>query len=114
MFEHKNEKILPRLLFVRRMATFLFVSMLIVAFGLGLGVLGYHYICGLNWIDAILNAAMILTGMGPVNTLSTDSAKIFASFYALFSGVVFLSTIGIVLAPIFHRVMHRLHLGDKD
>ena len=82
----------------------------LIGFSLGLGVLGYHFIAGLGWIDAILNAAMILTGMGPVNVLTSDWAKLFASAYALFSGVVFISATGILLTPIFHRVLHRFHL----
>jgi len=77
------------------------------------GVLGYHAIAKLGWIDAILNASMILTGMGPVDPMKTSAAKLFASAYALFSGVVFLSAIGIALAPVFHRILHRFHM-DKS
>jgi hypothetical protein len=79
-----------------------------------LGLLGYHFIAHLDWIDSILNAAMILTGMGPVNTLTTTSAKLFASAYALFSGIVFITATGILLTPIFHRVLHRFHLEERD
>jgi hypothetical protein len=76
-------------------------------------VIGYHVICGLNWIDSLYNASMILTGMGPVNQMTTDGAKIFASFYAIFSGVAFLTTIGVVIAPLVHRVMHKFHFDDE-
>lgn len=83
------------------------------AVALLLGTVGYHVFAGLTWLDAELNAAMILTGMGPVDPLRDPGAKVFASLYALFSGVVFLTSMGIVLAPVFHRVVHKFHL-DED
>lgn len=86
----------------------------LIAVSLALGILGYHFFAGLGWIDSLLNASMILTGMGPVNTLNTDGAKVFASAYALFSGVVFISATGILLSPIFHRVLHKFHIEEKD
>ena len=79
-----------------------------------IGILGYHFVARLPWIDALLNASMILTGMGPVDVLKSDAAKLFASGYALFSGVVFLSATGIVMAPIVHRVLHRFHVERGD
>lgn len=79
-----------------------------------LGILGYHFIAGFGWIDSLLEASMILSGMGPVKNLNTAGAKVFASCYALFSGVVFISATGILLAPMFHRVLHRFHLEQKD
>jgi hypothetical protein len=82
--------------------------------GLGIGVLGYHRIAHLDWVDALLNASMILTGMGPVAVLTTDASKVFASAYALFSGIVFLTATGIVLGPVVHRVLHRFHLEDDE
>jgi|694.fasta_scaffold83607_1 hypothetical protein len=101
MFEHKSEKLLPVSTFARRMVVsfLLLVAVLLVA--LGLGVLGYHYFAGLTWLDSILNASVILTGMGPIAPMVSDSAKWFASAYALFSGVIFLSSIGLLLAPVF-------------
>jgi len=88
---------------------------LFLAASLGLGVLGYHWLCGLGWVDAVLNASMILTGMGPVSPMPTDAAKLFASAYAVFSGVAFLTTFSILIAPVLHRVLHRLHLrADAD
>jgi hypothetical protein len=75
--------------------------------------MGYHRIAGLGWVDSVLNASMILTGMGPVDPMTTTAAKLFASAYALFSGVVFLSAVGIVLSPIFHRILHAFHLDDN-
>lgn len=88
---------------------------LFLAASLGLGVLGYHWLCGLGWVDAVLNASMILTGMGPVSPMPSDAAKLFASAYAVFSGVAFLTTFSILIAPVLHRVLHRLHLrADAD
>jgi hypothetical protein len=86
----------------------------LIGVSLCLGIVGYHVIAGFTWVDSLLNAAMILTGMGPVGVLPSDAAKIFASGYALFSGVTFISATGILLAPMFHRVLHRFHLEEKD
>jgi hypothetical protein len=78
------------------------------------GVAGYHYIAGFTWLDALLNAAMILGGMGPVGQLTSDGAKVFASLYALFSGLVFVVAVSIFVSPLLHRLLHRLHLDDSD
>lgn len=78
-----------------------------------MGVFGYHFFEDIGWIDSLLNASMILGGMGPVTELKTDAGKIFASFYALFSGIVFLVTVGIIFAPIVHRFLHKLHIDKK-
>ncbi len=86
------------------------VAACVVFPSLGLGMLGYHFFGDLSWIDALLNAAMILTGMGPVDPLHTVVAKLFASFYALFSGIVFITTAGVLLAPVMHRFLHKFHL----
>ncbi len=114
MFERKREKLLPWPKFAKRMALSFLLTVCIVTTALTIGILGYHYIAHLSWIDALLNASMILTGMGPVATLTDTPSKLFASAYALFSGVVFLSAIGIVLTPIFHRILHKFHLDDVD
>lgn len=87
---------------------------LVIVLSLGVGVLGYHYLENLGWVDALLNAAMILGGMGPVNSLSTNAGKVFASLYALFSGVIFLAATGVIIAPLVHRVLHRMHLDDEQ
>ena len=84
-----------------------------IGVSLGIGILGYHFINDLDWLDALLNASMILTGMGPVDEMKSDSAKWFASFYAVFSGVVFLSTVAVFLTPIVHRFLHKHHLDDE-
>ena len=86
------------------------LSIGLIIFSLGLGVLGYHFIAKLGWVDALLNAAMILTGMGPVNPLTTPAGKVFGIAYALFSGVAFLTMVAMLLAPAAHRLLHRLHL----
>jgi hypothetical protein len=77
-------------------------------------MMGYHHIAKISWIDSLLNASMILTGMGPVNEMTTNGAKLFASFYALFSGIVFLSTVAVIFAPIAHRLLHLLHADDNE
>jgi len=114
MFEHRTEPLLPRTLFHLRLARYAAVAGAIVLGGLGLGILGYHYLCHLRWIDAIVNAAMILGGMGPVNNLETNTAKLFAACYALFSGILFLVVMGVVFAPIIHRLLHAFHLELDD
>ena len=87
----------------------------IVAFSLTVGTLGYHYIGGVGWVDGFHNAAMILTGMGPVDMMNTTAAKLFATLYALFSGTVFLSTVAVLIAPVVHRFLHKFHVADtKD
>ena len=100
--------------YYRRFLLALGLSAILVGLALGLGILGYHLIAGLGWVDSILNASMILSGMGPVNTLNSDAAKLFASAYALLSGLVFITATGILLAPIFHWVLHRFHLEQGD
>ncbi len=114
MFERRHEEVLPLRQFVRRMAVCAALAFALIALALGLGVLGYHYLGGLPWIDALLNASMILTGMGPVDALHSDGAKIFASAYALFSGLIFISLMGLLLLPVVHRVLHKFHLSDED
>jgi hypothetical protein len=80
---------------------------------LGLGIAGYHWLENLSWIDAYVNAAMILGGMGPVAELHTSLGKLFAGTYALFAGLIFLFAVGLILTPILHRAMHRFHLDDE-
>lgn len=113
-FEHKNEPLLPKDLFVKRMFKHFFLGAITILLSLMIGIMGYHYIEGISWIDSLLNASMILGGMGPVNELHSDSGKIFASMYALFSGIIFLVTVGIIIAPAVHRFLHRLHIDEKD
>jgi len=112
-YEHRTEPLLPRQLFVHRLLRHALLAAALLAGSLLIGVLGYHLLEGMPWIDALLNASMILGGMGPVNPLLTEAGKIFASFYALFSGVVFLAIVATLIAPIAHRLLHRLHLVEK-
>ena len=117
MYEHKSEPLLPLRRFYRRLLAHGVVGLAAILASLGLGVLGYHSFERLPWLDALLNASMILGGMGPVNPVRTAGGKVFASCYALFSGVVFLIIVGIMMAPFAHRLFHRLHLEaehDED
>ena len=110
MYEHRSEPLLPRALFIRRLFRHGLIGAVAIVFSLALGIVGYRLCAGLSWLDSLLNASMILGGMGPVNPLTTAAAKLFASFYALFAGVAFLATVGILIAPVAHRLLHRLHL----
>jgi len=114
MFERQGEPLLARRLFLRRVGRYTAAALLLVAGSWLIGILGYRFFEGMSWIDATLNAAMILTGMGPVNMLYTDAGKLFASFYALFSGIIFLISVGVLVAPIFHRLLHQFHLAAED
>jgi hypothetical protein len=90
------------------------IAFFLVLSALFIGIAGYHWIAGFTWIDALLNASMILGGMGPVNPLTTMGAKVFASMYSLFSGLVFIAVMGIVLSPFVHRMLHKFHMDDED
>ena len=96
------------------MAAAIWVTLVIIAVSLAMGMAGYHYLGGLLWIDALLNSAMILTGMGPVDPMQSSGGKLFATFYALYSGVAFLSMMAVLLAPIIHRAMHKFHLDAEE
>jgi hypothetical protein len=109
-YEHKNEPLLPRRGYMLRLLGHTLLALALIAFALSIGVVGYHFIGGLPWIDSLLNASMILGGMGPVDPLTTVTAKLFASFYALFAGLAFLAIAGVLIAPVAHRFLHRLHL----
>jgi hypothetical protein len=110
MFESKNKSLLSRAEFLARLAQSFGVTLLIVAISLLFGGAGYHYFGLLPWIDAVSNAAMILTGMGPVDPLRSSAGKLFATFYCLYSGIAFLTMMAVLLAPIIHRLMHKFHL----
>ncbi len=114
MLESRNHPLAPPHVFAWRLVTFFFTAMILAGTALGLGILGYHYIAEFTWVNSILNASMILGGMGPMGDLKTDEAKLFASAYALFSGLVFISVTGIVLTPIAHRALHLFHLDEGD
>jgi len=112
-YERRGDKLLPFPKFVGRVGMSLMMAITLAAVALLIGTAGYHYFGTLPWLDAELNAAMILTGMGPVDPMRTAGSKIFASAYALFSAMIFLTSLGIVLAPVFHRIAHKFHLEDK-
>lgn len=114
MFEFKHEKLAPLSVFVRRMAVSVAMAGILIAVALLIGIMGYHHIARFDWVDSILEASMILGGMGPVNPLVTTGAKMFAAGYALFSGLVFIAIMGIVVAPITHRMLHQFHIDDED
>ena len=114
MFEHRKDRLLPLPQFVRRVSICFVIATGMIAIGVGIGTLGYHHFAGFTWIDSLLNACMILTGMGPVGQLPNDGAKIFASLYALFSGLVFISIMALLVSPILHRVLHKFHIADED
>ncbi|MDQ3831738.1 MAG: hypothetical protein M3361_21070 [Candidatus Tectomicrobia bacterium] len=113
MYEHRIEPLLTRAQFARRLLRHGGVAALLVGLSLAVGTVGYHITAGLAWLDALLNAVMILTGMGPVAPLQSPAAKLFAMAFALYAGVVFLAVTGIMLAPLAHRILHWLHLDDR-
>src|SRR6186997_2754312 len=106
MFEHRSEPLATPTQFRRRMLQYGMITAILILFSLAIGVLGYHFFESLSWVDSLLNASMILGGMGPVDQLKTDSGKVFASFYALYSGIILLASVGILAAPLFHRLLH--------
>jgi hypothetical protein len=113
-FEHRSEHLLPTRHFLRRVVRFAALAAAIIGASLAIGVSGYHWLGGLPWIDALLNAAMILTGMGPVDRMQTVPGKLFAAGYALFSGLAFVSMVAVLSAPIIHRFFHALHLEADE
>ncbi len=112
--EHKSMPLLPFRKFIVRVLVYFLFSLGLIALSLGMGTFGYHYFGQLLWLDSFYNASMILTGMGPVNVMETDAGKWFSSFYALFSGIAFLSMVAVIFAPITHRFLHILHLQENE
>lgn len=114
MYEQHKQPIASKGVFYRRIINNLIVAFAIIGISLVIGVLGYHYTEDIPWLDSVHQASMILSGMGPIITdFHTNGGKIFSSAYALFSGVVFITNLGIILAPAAHRIFHRLHLQEK-
>ena len=109
-FEHHKKPLLTRKQFIRRQVRYAGFALIILLFSVGFGTAGYHLFGGLQWIDAFLNACMILAGMGPVDHLEASAGKLFAAFYALFSGISFITFVGVLFAPVYHRFLHKLHL----
>jgi hypothetical protein len=113
MYEPRHQPPISRSAFMRRTGKHLAVAVALVGVSLAAGTWGYHHFESLGWLDAFLAASMILSGMGPVNPLATDGGKLFAGLYALYSGVLFLVTAGIVFAPLLHRILHKFHFDDR-
>ena len=114
MFEHRKDQLIARSAFIARIMWSASIALGLVILSLAMGAFGYHETLGLPWIDAILNAAMILTGMGPVNQINTTAGKLFATWYALYSGVAFLTMAAVLFAPLVHRFLHKFHLDVED
>jgi hypothetical protein len=114
MYESRHQRPLPKASFAQRLGTHLATALLLLLVSLGGGMLGYVVFEDLSWIDAFLNAAMLLGGMGPVNAPLTTAGKLFAGFYALYAGLVFIVTAALVFTPVLHRLMHHFHWDDKE
>jgi hypothetical protein len=111
MYEHFAKPLLPKKKFYFRVLLHTLSAFLLVFISLFIGILGYHFWGNLSYVDSLLNASMILGGMGPVNEMSTVTGKIFSSIYALFSGIIFLVIAGLLFAPVYHRFLHKFHIG---
>lgn len=113
-YEHRDEPLLPwRIFWLRRVGKTFVTGAVVIAISLIAGILGYRLTEGMDWLDAFLNASMILGGMGPVDTLHTVAGKLFAGFYALYSGLVLVATAGLLFTPFLHRLLHRFHLENR-
>ena len=112
IYEHKHQPLASTAVYYNRVLTNLFKTIGILGVSLLLGILGYKFLGPMSWIDALHNASMILSGMGPVVTIQTNAGKLFSSFYAIFSGVVFITSISILIAPTAHRFFHSMNLED--
>src|SRR5450755_1890172 len=113
MYETKTSPLAPKKVYYYRVLRNVLIGSLILLICLALGIAGYHYTANIGWLDSLHNASMILSGMGPVVNIETSGGKVFSSFYALFSGVVFITNISFILAPVVHRFLHRLHVKEK-
>lgn len=113
MFEKCYHELISTSLFLTRMLWHLLFGIVVIALALFMGMWGYHHYESMSWTDAFVNAAMILSGMGPLGNLATQGGKIFAGFYALFSGLLFILVLGIIYGPIIHRFLHKFHLEEQ-
>jgi hypothetical protein len=113
MYESKTQRPLTRHLFARRLVLHTGIAIGLIAVSLAIGMTGYHCFEHLSWLDAFLNASMLLGGMGPVNAPATDAGKLFAGIFALYAGLVFIVTAALLFTPLLHRLMHRFHWDDK-
>jgi len=113
MFEPRHQQLLPRREFIRRLGWSVATGFVLIGFSLGIGITGYHWLCGLPWIDAFLDAAMIMSGMGPMSPIPTATGKLFAGVYAIYCGIALIGTTGVIFAPVIHRALHKFHLEDS-
>ncbi len=113
MYEHKTQPLLSKSKYYSRIYRSMALFFFLLTICLAIGILGYHYFAKLEWLDSLHNASMILSGMGPVAEITTVSGKFFSSFYALFSGVAFITNIGLLLTPVVHRFFHRMHVENN-
>ena len=114
MYEHRTDPLLPQPLFLRRLALHVMIASGLVAVSLALGTLGYHELGRQAWMDAFLNSAMLLGGMGQVADIQANSAKLFAALFALYAGLVLIAVTTLIMAPVLHRVLHSVHLEDDE
>lgn len=114
MYESKKQPLAPVVVFRKRLIRSTTYMLCILGVSLLIGILGYKFTCGYSWVDALLNASMILGGMGPMNPIDNNLGKVFASFYAIFCGVMLLTSIGVLFTPVLHRIYHSLHIDDID
>lgn len=113
-FEHRAQPVIPPHQFLIRLAHSGIIALALIAVSLLIGMVGYHAFEGLSWIDAFLNASMLLGGMGPVTTPVTHGGKIFAGLYALYCGLAVIFAAGVILAPVAHRILHRFHVESRN
>jgi len=113
MYEHHKQPLAKPVIFYRRLFANILIALLVISISLVVGMIGYHYTEETGWLDSFHQSSMILSGMGPVIELRSEAGKWFDSLYAIFSGVIFITNIGLILAPAIHRIFHRLHLGDE-
>lgn len=113
-FEHRKQKVVPVRQFIKRVLRYTLFAGILIAFSVGLGTTGYHFIGGLGWLDSFQMSCMILTGMGPVAEMKSDGAKIFSSLFAIYSGIAFLTITAVFFAPIVHRLLHKLQVEPED
>ena len=113
-FEHRAQRVIPPRQFLARLAQSGLVALVLIAVSLLIGMAGYHHFEGLSWLDAFLNAAMLLGGMGPVNMPVTEGGKLFAGVYALYCGLAVILVASVILAPVAHRLLHRFHMESRE
>jgi len=112
--ERRHQPLLPPEKFRGRVLAYAAVAFGVIGFSLAIGVAGYHWLAGLAWLDALVNASMILGGMGPVDPVTSTAGKWFASVYALYAGISLLTSVGLLFAPVVHRVLHHFHLEEDQ